>query len=365
MPVDFPEMGRTVKALVLAGGSGTRLRPFSHSMPKQLIPVANKPVLRHCLEVLRDAGIEQVGMIVSAGSNEIEAAIGDGSDLGMRITYLRQERPLGLAHCVLLARDFLAGDDFVMYLGDNVLVGGVAELAEQFQRDGCCAQLVVTRVADPREYGVAEIGADGRVTRLVEKPAEPQSDLAIIGLYFFTAAIHEAVAAISVSQRGEYEITDAIQWLVERGRPVTAQVFSGYWRDTGAVAGVLECNQVMLDRIEHEVDGAVDAASDVTGPVIVEAGAKIVRSRIVGPAIIAADSVVEESYVGPYTVVGRDCSLYHAGIENSILLNGACVERVRGIHGSVIGRSAEVRSLPDAPRHRLVLGDHARMEIAT
>jgi glucose-1-phosphate thymidylyltransferase len=289
--------------------------------------------------------------------------VGDGRVDGFDITYIPQERPLGLAHCVMLARDFLGDEDFVMYLGDNILVGGIAELGAEFRSARSSAQLVVTRVADPREYGVAEVDGNGRVLRLVEKPAEPRSDLAVIGLYFFTPEIHEAVGAIAPSRRGEYEITDAIQWLVRNGRKVTARRYAGYWRDTGAVAGLLECNRVLLDQIQHCIAGAVDPASQVSGPVIVEAGAKIVRSRVVGPAIIAADTVVEESYVGPHTSIGRDCALYGAGVENSILLAGASVERVRGIHGSVIGRAAEVRSMTGGSEHRLVLGDHSRMEI--
>jgi glucose-1-phosphate thymidylyltransferase len=352
-----------VKALVLAGGSGTRLRPFSHSMPKQLVPVANKPVLAHCLEALAEAGLREVGIIVRSTGREIQAEIGNGSQFGLEITYLPQERPLGLAHCVALARDFLADDDFVMYLGDNVLVGGIVALAEQFATRRPSAQVVVTRVPDPREYGVAEVDEAGWVTALVEKPANPRSDLALIGVYFFTPEIHEAVAAIEPSRRGEYEITDAIDWLVRAGRRVSASVYNGYWKDTGRIADVLECNRVLLERVAPRVDGDVDTCSEVAGPVVIEAGAKIVRSRVVGPAIIGANCVVEDSFIGPYTALSRDCLLSGAGVEYSILLDGATVHQVLGIHGSVIGRNAHVRSVPDAGRHRLVLGDHTDVEI--
>jgi glucose-1-phosphate thymidylyltransferase len=352
-----------VKALVLAGGSGTRLRPFSYSMPKQLIPVANQPVLLHCLEALRQAGVSEVGMIVGDTGAEIRAVVGDGARLGLDITYLHQERPLGLAHCVSVAREYLADDDFVMYLGDNILVGGITELADQFRATRPDAQVVVTPVADPREYGVAEVDPDGRVIRLVEKPAQPRSDLALIGVYFFTPAIHTAVAAIAPSRRGEYEITDAIEWLVRRGDTVTARVFSGYWKDTGRIQDVLECNRVLLERVVPRVAGEVDAASELVGPVVVEPGAKVVRSRIVGPSVVAADCVVEDSYVGPYTALGPACSLNGAGVEYSILLAGAAVEQVRGIHGSLIGRAATVRGTVERSQHRLVVGDHTQVEI--
>lgn len=332
-------------------------------MPKQLVPVANKPVLVHCLEALRDAGLRQVGMIVGTTGRDIRAEVGDGSQFGLEVTYLPQERPLGLAHCVSVARDFLGDDDFVMYLGDNILVGGITTLTEQFMAQRPSAQVVVTRVPDPREYGVAEVGPDGWVTALVEKPAQPRSDLALIGVYFFTPEIHQAVAAIEPSRRGEYEITDAIEWLVRAGRPVAASVFNGYWKDTGRIQDVLECNRVLLERVQPRLDGDVDTTSELIGPVVVEPGAKIVRSRVVGPAVVGVNCVVEDSFVGPYTALSRECLLSGAGVEYSILLDGATVNQVQGIHGSIIGRNAHVRSVPDTSRHRLVLGDHTQVEI--
>jgi glucose-1-phosphate thymidylyltransferase len=289
---------------------------------------------------------------------EIRAAVDAVADLGLRITYIPQDRPRGLAHCVQIAGDFLGEEDFVMYLGDNVLAGGIADLADEFRAGRPDAQLVVTKVADPAEYGIAELDPDGAVVRVVEKPREPRSDLAVIGVYFFTAAIHEATASISPSGRGEYEITDAIQWLVERGRRVQARVFSGYWKDTGRIEDVLDCNRVLLEGTRRRVDGDIDAASDLIGEVVVEAGARVVASTVIGPAILGAGTVVEGSHVGPHTSVGRGCLLTGSSIENSIVLDDVRIQQVRGIRGSLIGRAARVHSGAGHDWHLLVIGDH-------
>jgi glucose-1-phosphate thymidylyltransferase len=326
-----------MKALVLAGGSGTRLRPFSYSMPKQLIPVANTPVLVHVLHGVRDLGVTEVCVVVGNRGHEFEAVLGDGSGLGLRITYLPQDAPHGLAHTVSIARDFLGDDDFVMYLGDNVLPDGVAGIAEEFAAHRPAAQVVVCKVPDPRSFGVAELGPDGEVLRLVEKPREPRSDLALIGVYFFTPAIHAAVAAIEPSARGELEITDAIQWLVSAGADVRASRYEGYWKDTGSVADVLECNRHLLDGLSRRVDGSVDADSVLVGRVVVEAGARILRSRVEGPAIIGAGTVVRESRVGPYTSIGRDCVVADSRLDNSIALDGASITGLHGLRDSLLG----------------------------
>ncbi|MEU4209721.1 glucose-1-phosphate thymidylyltransferase [Streptomyces sp. NPDC026206] len=351
-----------MKALVLSGGTGTRLRPISHSMPKQLIPIANKPVLEHVLGNIRDLGITEVGVVVGTQLRAISAALGDGSAHGVRLTYLPQDEPLGLAHCVRLARDFLGDDDFVMYLGDNMLPEGVQGLADRFRTTRPAAQVVVHKVPDPSACGVAEVAADGTVLRLVEKPAHPLTDLAMVGVYFFTPAIHEAVAAIGPSARGELEITDAIQWMVERGDDIRAVEYTGYWMDTGRIEDVLECNRELLRGLRRSVTGQVDGASEITGPVVVEAGARVVRSRIEGPAVIGAGTLVEDSRVGPHTSIGDDCVLRATDLADSIVLDGASVCRVRGVRGSVIGRSADVDSA--TTHHRLVVGDHTRIEVA-
>ena len=354
-----------MKALVLAGGTGTRLRPFSYSMPKQLIPIANRPVLLHCLDNIKEAGVTEVGIIIGDRGEEIRGIVGDGSELGLRITYLRQDRPLGLAHTVTVAAEFLGDDDFLMYLGDNMLIGGLREQADRFRARRPAAQVVTVKVPDPSAFGVVELDENGRVQRLVEKPQQPKSDLALIGVYFFTPAVHEAVRSIVPSARGELEITDALQWLLEQGRAVDCERYQGYWKDTGRFEDVLECNREYLDGLTPLVRGDVDEASTVEGPVVIEEGARVVRSHLVGPLIVGAGTEVRDSRIGPHTSVGRDCLLAGAGMEYSITLDGVSVHGVRGIHGSVIGRSADVRSAqtPSA-RHRLVIGDHTSVEVA-
>lgn len=351
-----------MKALVLSGGTGTRLRPFTYSMPKQLIPIAGKPVLRHVLENIRECGVTDIGIVVDARDRHIAAAFGDGTDLGVRLSYLRQEQPLGLAHCVALAREFLGAEDFVLYLGDTVLPEGIGTLAAEFAARRPAAQLVVQKVPDPRRFGVAELDADGAVVRLTEKPDRPRSDLALVGVYFFTAEVHRAVAATGPGPRGEREITDAVQRLVTEGAEVRAAEYGGYWRDTGRVEDVLACNRRLLEGVRTAVAGTVDAASRLAGPVVVEAGARVIRSRIEGPALVGAGSVVEDSRIGPYTSLGRDCVLRRAGLADSIALDGVTVDRVGGVHGSLIGRAARIG--PGDGRHRLLVGDDTRVEVA-
>jgi glucose-1-phosphate thymidylyltransferase len=354
-----------MKALVLSGGSGTRLRPFSYSMPKQLIPIANKPVLEHVLENIRDLGVTEIGIVVGAGAPQITEAIGDGSRLGVRITYITQDEPLGLAHCVRLAEPFLGEDDFVLYLGDTMLPDGIIEVAREFAARRPDARLLVHQVADPRAFGVAELDAAGNVQRLVEKPQDPRTNLALIGVYFFTAAIHRAVRAITPSPRGELEITDAIQWLVTDGAKVTAAEYPGYWKDTGRVEDVLDCNRRLLDALKPSLAGEVDAHSTLVGPVVVEAGARVIGSRVEGPVIIGAGSVVEDSRLGPHTSIGRDCLVSNTDLGYSIVLDGAALSRAGGLHGSVIGRSAVVGpAARDSERRRLVVGDHTWVEVA-
>ncbi|MCH0542313.1 glucose-1-phosphate thymidylyltransferase [Streptomyces sp. MUM 203J] len=354
-----------MKALVLSGGAGTRLRPLSYSMPKQLVPIANKPVLAHVLQNIKDLGVKEIGVIVGDWAPEIADVMGDGAQCGTRVTYIRQDQPRGLAHCVEIARDFLGDDDFVMYLGDNMLPDGITSIAEEFRANRPTAQVVVHKVPDPRAFGVVELDAEGGVERLVEKPRQPRSDLALIGVYFFTPAIHEAVASIEPSARGELEITDAIQWLVENGADVRASEYDGYWKDTGNVDDVLECNAHLLDRMDAHIAGEVDEHSVVDDQVVVGAGARIVRSRVRGPAIIAENTVVEDSDIGPYTSIGRDCELRSSTVSGSIVLDRARISHVRNLRDSLIGRDATVGTGElNVPHHRLVVGDFTRVEVA-
>jgi len=355
-----------VKALVLAGGSGTRLRPITHTSAKQLVPVANKPVLFYGLEAIRDAGITEVGIVVGDTEPAIRSAVGSGHAFGLKVTYIRQTAPLGLAHAVLVAREFLGEDDFVMYLGDNFIVGGITALVEEFRASRPDAHIMLTSVADPRQFGVAELDGTGQLIGLEEKPQQPKSDLALVGVYLFTPAVHEAVAGLMPSRRGELEITEAIQWLVTKGRKVTSTIISGYWKDTGNVADMLEVNRTLLENVEPAVDGVVDAASELIGRVVVDAGARVSGSRIMGPAIIGAGTEVTDSYVGPFTSVGPDCVIADSEIEYSIVLAGASIRGVRRIEASLIGHHVEVTPAPKVPRaHRLVLGDHSKVQISS
>ncbi|MEU1660142.1 glucose-1-phosphate thymidylyltransferase [Streptomyces griseofuscus] len=353
-----------MKALILSGGTGSRLRPFTHSTAKQLLPVANKPVLVHCLENIRDAGVTEAALVVGAHAAEISGVVGDGSAFGLDLTYLHQDRPLGLAHCVQLAGDFLGDDDFVMYLADNVLADGIGKAARVFAAERADALLLVQPVADPRAYGVVEVGAGGHVRRLVEKPAEPAGDLAALGVYFFTSRIHEAVAGLRPSARGELEITDAIQRLVEDGAPVRAERYDGYWKDTGRAEDLLDCNRELLARLTGPaVHGEVDGTSTLSGPVVIEPGARVHGSHLKGPLVIAAGSTVTNCTVGPYVSVGRDCVLRDTVVADSILLEGAAVDGVPGLDHSIIGRWARIgRSA--ASGHQLLVGDHANAEVA-
>ena len=355
-----------MKALVLSGGSGTRLRPITHTSAKQLVPVANKPVLFYGLEAIAAAGITDVGIVVGDTAPAIEAAVGDGSRFGISVTYIRQQAPLGLAHAVLVARDFLGDDDFVMYLGDNFIVGGITDLVKEFAATRPAARIMLARVSDPRSFGVAELDQAGRVTRLEEKPPEPKSDLALVGVYLFTSAVHEAVAALRPSWRGELEITEAIQWLLDNGRLVNSTTITGYWKDTGNVTDMLEVNRLVLEGLEPRLEGHVEAGCEIIGRVVVEAGAHVAASRIVGPAIIGADSKITGAYVGPYTAIGDGCSIDDCEIEYSIVLSRASIRGVRRIEASLIGHDAEVTPAPRVPRaHRLVLGDHSKVQISS
>jgi glucose-1-phosphate thymidylyltransferase len=348
-----------MKALVLSGGSGTRLRPITHTSAKQLVPVANKPVLFYGLEAIAEAGVTDVGIIVGDTAPAIEAAVGDGSRFGIKVTYIKQDAPLGLAHAVLVAREFLGGDNFI--------VGGITGIVEEFAAHRPEAQIMLTKVSDPRAFGVAELDeTTGRVKNLVEKPKQPKSDLALVGVYLFTSAIHEAVASLKPSWRGELEITEAIQWLLDHARMVSSTTITGYWKDTGNVTDMLEVNRLVLEGIEPRIDGQVDDDCEIIGRVVVETGALVLNSRIVGPAIIGAGSKITGSYVGPFTAIDDSCSVHDSEIEYSIVLSNASIKGVRRIEASLIGHYADVTPAPLVPRaHRLVLGDHSKVQISS
>jgi glucose-1-phosphate thymidylyltransferase len=355
-----------MKALVLAGGSGSRLRPITYTSAKQLVPVANKPVLFYGLESIAEAGIRDVGIVVGETAASIKAAVGDGSAFGLDITYIRQEQPLGLAHAVLVARDFLGTDDFVMYLGDNFIIGGITSLIDEFISGRPDAQIMLTQVPDPRQFGVVELDDYGDVIGLAEKPDQPRSDLALVGVYILTPAIHEAIDQLRPSGRGELEITEALAWLVGNGQKVKATVITGYWKDTGNVTDMLEVNRMVLEGLTPRCDGTADEASELIGRVTLEEGAQVSQARIVGPVIIGAGTVIERSYIGPFTSIGPDCVVTDSEIEYSIMLSQASIRGVRRIEASLIGQGVEVTSAPPVPRaHRLMLGDHSKVQISS
>lgn len=367
-----------MKALILAGGAGTRLRPITHTRAKQLVPVANKPILFYGLEAIAEAGIKQVGIVVGDTAAEVVAAVGDGSDWGLTVTYLPQEAPLGLAHAVLIARDFLGDDDFVMYLGDNLLKQSLKDFVDRFEDDrrralvptldggheGPCAQILLKAVPDPHRFGVAELAGDGSVIRLLEKPAEPPSDLALVGVYLFDRRIHEAVAAIEPSPRGELEITDAIQWLVDRGLRVRTEILEGWWIDTGKLTPLLEANRLILETIERRLDGEVDGESDLDGRVVVEEGARIERSRIRGPVVIGEGTTVSDSFIGPFSAIGRRCVIESSEIEHSVILDDSRVIQAGRLEDSLLGHHVEVTRTERRPSAtRLMVGDHCSIDL--
>jgi len=353
-----------MKALVLAGGSGSRLRPITHTSAKQLVPVANKPILFYGLEQIRDAGITDVGIIVGDTAAEIEAAVGDGSALGIRATYIRQVAPLGLAHAVLTAAHFLDGEDFVMFLGDNLIEGGIAHVVEAFVRDAPAAQLLLKQVPDPHRFGIAVLDDEGAIVRLVEKPTDPPSDLALVGVYLFGPSILEAAASIEPSARGELEITDAIQWLLDDGQVVRASKVEGWWLDTGKKDELLDANRIVLGSIVGRCDGTVDAASSIVGEVIIEEGATLVRTTVRGPAVIGAGVTLEDVFVGPFTSIAADCRLERCEIEFSVVMERCTIRDVGRLEGSLIGRDVTIARTERRPAaHRFLLGDHAEIEV--
>jgi glucose-1-phosphate thymidylyltransferase len=362
-----------MKGLILSGGAGTRLRPITHTSAKQLVPIANKPILFYGIESMAATGITDIGIVVGDTRAEIMSAVGDGSRFGVRVTYLPQEAPLGLAHCVHIARDFLGDDDFVMYLGDNMLEQGLGQFIERFkaERDGslwanapAVAQILLKEVPNPTAFGVAAVDNQGRVVRLVEKPKDPPSNLALVGVYLFTARIHDAVAAIQPSARGELEITDAIQWLIDQGERVRHEVLRGWWIDTGKKDPLLECNRMVLDTLDAKVAGDVDADSIVEGRVVVESGASLVNSRVRGPAIIGSGTRIVNSYVGPYSSIASQCEIIDSDLEHSVVLERSRIVGVHRLTDSLIGRDVEVlRSHVRPAATRMMLGDDSRVEL--
>jgi glucose-1-phosphate thymidylyltransferase len=353
-----------LKGLILSGGKGTRLRPITHTSAKQLVPVANRPVLFYAIQAMADAGIDEIGIIIAPETgDEIRAVTGNGDRFGVRITYILQDEPAGLAHAVLTAEPFLGDAPFVMYLGDNLLQGGIGDLVHAFNDTSPDALILLTQVPDPQNYGVAEL-ENGAVMRLVEKPPHPRSDLALVGVYMFTAAVHDAARAIKPSARGELEITDAIQHLVDTGLRVDPHIVKGWWKDTGRLDDMLAANRLVLDTISTRIEGEL-VDSQVDGRVIVEAGARLERSSVRGPAVIGAGAQLTDAYIGPYTAVGDGCVIVNAEVEHAILLSGCEVRNLDGrMESSLLGRNVKIGRGVRQPRgYRFMVGDNSEIGI--
>jgi glucose-1-phosphate thymidylyltransferase len=358
-----------MKGIILSGGKGTRLRPLTYTGAKQLVPVANKPVLFYAIEDLVEAGIEEIGIVVPAdfpmGREQIMSAVGDGSRFGARVTYILQDAPRGISHAVGICREFVGDDKFVVFLGDNFIREGIKPQVEAFRDGAMNAILMLYRVPNPQGLGIAVV-ENGRVVELQEKPPVPKSDLAIVGIYFLDRHFFGVAEGLRPSARGELEITDALSRLLETGRDVRPHIVQGYWIDTGKHIDMLDANRLVLDMMETRIEGMVDEESKVVGRVVLEKGAKLIRSVVRGPAIIGANAVIEETFIGPYTAIGDGCRLRHSEIEHSIVLENSIIEDIgTRIEDSLIGRNVEVRRSELKPRaHKLLLGDNSNVGLA-
>jgi glucose-1-phosphate thymidylyltransferase len=353
-----------MKGLILSGGKGTRLYPITYTSAKQLVPVANRPVLFRVIDAIVEAGIKDIGIVVGDTAPEIKSAVGDGSRWGAKVTYIHQEAPLGLAHAVLVSEDYLDNDSFVMFLGDNVLEGGIAGLVRQFSESDWNAQIVLTKVGSPQHFGVAQL-RDGQVVKLVEKPEVPPSDLALVGIYMFDQHILQAAKSIKPSWRGELEITDAIQYLIDHGHTVYPYIHKGWWIDTGKPGDMLDCNRLLLESIESQNLGSVDDESHLSGRVIIEKGGEVINSTIRGPAIIGEHSRIVNAYIGPFTAVYHDVLIENSEIEHCIILENCRIKDIdHRIEDSVIGRNVEIVRSPLRPKaYRMTIGDNSQIGI--
>ena len=354
-----------MKGLILSGGRGTRLRPITHTSAKQLVPVANKPILFYGLEAIVEAGIKEIGIVVGDTHAEIKEAVGDGSRFGCKVTYIHQSAPLGLAHAVKESKPFLGDDPFVMYLGDNFLREGITAFVKEFEQHRPDAQILLVPVPNPQDFGVAELSGK-RVIRLEEKPKAPHSNLALVGVYMFTKSVWPAVDGIQPSKRGELEITDALQWLIDHDKTVRSHVITGWWKDTGKLEDMLEANRMAMSHWTSRIDGTIDAESVVEGAVVVEKGARVVRSRLRGPLILGPDVVVEDAYIGPFSAIAEGARIIRSEVEHSIVLERSVIEDVpTRIDSSLIGKDVVVTRSPDRPRaHHIMVGDSSRVELA-
>jgi glucose-1-phosphate thymidylyltransferase len=355
-----------MKGLILSGGKGTRLRPFTYTGAKQLVPLANKPVLFYAIEDLVEAGIESIGIVISPETgDQVKATVGDGSLFGAQISYILQDAPRGIAHGIKIAQDFIGDDAFVLFLGDNFLREGIVPQVKAFHDGGLNAQIILYSMDDPSSMGVAVLDEKGRVIRLVEKPKQFISPYAVIGIYMFDRHVFEAVNSIKPSARGELEITETIQYLIDHGYHVGAQPLTGWWIDTGKTSDILEANRLILDILETKISGQVSGDSRIEGRVVLEAGAQVINSTVRGPAIIGAQTRIENAYVGPYTSIQHDCVVQNCEIEHSVVLeNTRIVDLSARIADSLIGRHVEIgRAGGQNKALKIMLGDYSKVGI--
>lgn len=354
-----------MKALIASGGRGTRLRPITHTQNKHLIPIANKPILFYAIETVVDAGINEIAIVHNADSDEVPKFVGDGSRWGVRITYIPQEKPGGLAQVVGLAEPFVKNDKFVFYLGDNMVVGGIRRFIDEFEKSGFNCFLTLAKVKDPERFGVPEI-RNGRIVGVEEKPNVPKSQYAVSGIYLYDHHIFEAVKQLKPSARGELEISEAHQYLIDKGYSVGYAEITGWWKDTGKPSDLLEANRLVLDSMKPHIEGEVDRQSDVAGKVVIEAGTKIINSKIRGPVVIGKQCIIENSYIGPFTSVGHGTMIRNSEVEYSIVLDECKILSVGiRIEGSILGNDVEIVEANGKPRvHRFMIGDQSRIEVA-
>ncbi|MDA8233299.1 MAG: glucose-1-phosphate thymidylyltransferase [Clostridia bacterium] len=353
-----------MKGLILSGGTGSRLRPLTYTSAKQLIPVANKPILFYAIEALKEAGVEDIGIIVGETKEEVRAGVGDGSRWGVKITYIEQEAPLGLAHAVKIAEPFIEEDSFIMFLGDNLVREGVVHFARKFEENMPDSLILLSEVEEPQRFGVAEL-RDGKIIRLVEKPKIPPSNLALVGVYLFNKNIFKAVNNIKPSWRNELEITDAIQWLVDNGYTVEPHLVIGWWKDTGKPEDMLEANRLILETVETEIKGHVSEDSQIIGRAVVEEGARVINSTIRGPVVIGKGAVITNSYIGPFTSISEGVIITNSEIEFSIVLEDSRIEDIPArVDRSLIGKNVTVRKGDTRPKaNSFVLGDNSIISI--
>ncbi len=354
-----------MKGLLTAGGHGTRLRPITHTKNKHLIPIANRPMLAYAIDYMSEADIIDIGIIINSGDTEIESFFGSGKEFGVNITYLEQDSPRGLAHVVKIAEDFIDKDNFLFYLGDNILVGGIKKFVKEFTDTDSNCHLVLSRVPDPERFGVPEI-QDNKIISIEEKPSKPKSNFAVTGIYLYDSSIFDAVKQIKPSSRGELEISDAHQYLIDNGNSITFAEITGWWQDTGKPSDLLEANRLILDNIDGNNSAIIDKKSSITGRFVSSNGSTIKNTQIRGPVAIGQNVKIENSYIGPYTSISDNCSIIGSEVEYSIIMSGATICNVqRRIEASLLGNDVKINQSENRPRaHQIMIGDQGRIDFA-